>query len=252
MSTILHLPTGADLYCFPVEGASTGIIVCPGGSYCWLDFKTEGLEVARRLNSFGISAYVLQYHVYGWWAWATRYRLLLPGRLHPNPINDLQAAFQALRQSDNQTLGVLGFSAGGHLALQSSLSCHPDFIAAIYPVVSMTDPCTHRRSRRALLGEYAGHHKSLCHSLSIEQILTPQCPPVFLVNCLDDPIVDYRNSVILNKALDNLHIPHRYIQYRTGGHGFGMSDIRGTAECRPWRNEFIQWLHELSQNKQVS
>ena len=252
MSTVLQLPTGADLHYFPVESSSLGIIVCPGGSYCWLDFKTEGLEVARRLNSFGISAYVLRYHVSGWLAWATHYRLLFPSQLHPLPINDIQAAFQVLRNSSNQSLGVMGFSAGGHLALYSALSCKPDFIAAIYPVVSLTHPCTHRRSRRSLLGEYGKHKRVLCQSLSIEHRITSQYPPVFLVNCLDDPIVDYRNSVILDQALTDHHIPHRYIQYRTGGHGFGMSDTKGTPECRPWRNEFLQWLQALEQNKQVS
>jgi acetyl esterase/lipase len=68
---------------------------------------------------------------------------------------------------------------------------------------------------------------------------------VFLVNCVDDPIVDYRNSELLDSALTANGIAHRYIQYRTGGHGFGMSDTKGTPECRPWKEEFLKWLKTI-------
>lgn len=82
-------------------------------------------------------------------------------------------------------------------------------------------------------------------SLSVERHIPEDCPPVFLVNCKDDPVVKYHNSELLDSALTSKGIPHRYIQYQTGGHGFGASNVRGTAECRQWRSEFMKWIKEL-------
>ena len=152
----------------------------------------------------------------------------------------------------------MGFSAGGHLVMAAAEFFHtdfltplgirvteslrPDFVAPIYPVVTMTEKVTHKRSRRALLGELRKYRSSLRDSLSLERHVPQDCPPVFLVNCKDDPVVQYRNSVLLDSALTLRGIPHRYIQYRTGGHGFGASDTKGTAECRQWRGEFMKWM----------
>ena len=82
-------------------------------------------------------------------------------------------------------------------------------------------------------------------SLSLEKHVSPDCPPVFLVNCQDDPIVKYHNSELLDSALTANHVPHRYIQYKTGGHGFGASDTKGTEECRQWKQEFLEWIQHL-------
>ena len=120
----------------------------------------------------------------------------------------------------------------------------PDFIAAIYPVVSMSHPDTHKRSRRALLGEYRKYDKAMRDSLSIEKHIPKDCPPVFLVNCKDDHVVKYHNSELLDSALTAQGISHRYIQYQTGGHGFGASETKGTAECRAWKKEFLNWLNK--------
>ena len=122
----------------------------------------------------------------------------------------------------------------------------PSFIAAIYPVVSMSHPDSHKRSRRALLGEYKKYSRKMRDSLSIEKHVTMDCPPVFLVNCKDDPIVKYHNSELLDSALTAQGITHRYIQYPTGGHGFGASETKGTAECRVWKREFLSWLKSLA------
>ena len=70
------------------------------------------------------------------------------------------------------------------------------------------------------------------------------CPPIFLVNCKDDPIVDYRNSVLLDSALTAMRVPHEYILYNTGGHGFGASDVKGTEESRGWRARFLNWIKQ--------
>ena len=234
------------------------VIVCPGGSYSWLDMKTEGREVAQWLQANGISAFVLKYRVQGIVPYITHSRLLFKGHQYPDALYDLQRAIQYVREHATEyninpnKVGVMGFSAGGHLALMSGIhnsqfiihnGC-PSFIAAIYPVVSMSHPDTHKRSRRALLGEYRKRDKAMRDSLSIEKHITKDCPPVFLVNCKDDPVVKYHNSELLDSALTAQGISHRYIQYSTGGHGFGASETKGTAESRAWKDEFLNWVKE--------
>ena len=122
------------------------------------------------------------------------------------------------------------------------------FQVLLYPVVSMSHPDSHKRSRRALLGEYGKHSRAMRDSLSLEKHVAKDCPPVFLVNCKDDPIVKYHNSELLDSALSAQGIRHRYIQYRTGGHGFGASETKGTAECRAWKKAFLSWLQETNES----
>lgn len=257
---IVPLPgTTATLQCYPASNSSNqaikqsnnhSVIVCPGGSYCWLDYQGEGVQVARWLQSNGISAYVLRYRVAGWWAWATHYRLLFPGLQPPHPLQDANAAVMFLRDSLHvKYLGIIGFSAGGHLAMSvATLGNRVDWAAPVYPVVSMADQCAHARSRRALLGERGQYDPDLRNAFSIERNIPKNCPPVFLVNCVDDPVVDYRNSVLLDSALTANNVPHRYLQFRTGGHGFGVSETKGSPECRPWKEEFLRWLSSLTFN----
>lgn len=242
-----------------------GIIICPGGSYCWHDYETEGIEVAKWLNKHGIAAFVLRYRVQGKFQYVSHSRLFFGGRKHPDMIVDLQRAMQYVREHQNSleitTLGLMGFSAGGHLVMfaaeffktnylksvgiNADVSLRPEFVAPIYPVVSMSHPDTHKRSRRALLGEIRKRSKVLRDSLSLEKHVPIDCPPVFLVNCKDDPIVKYHNSELLDSALTRMSIPHKYLQYKTGGHGFGASDIKGTSESRQWKNEFLNWLTQI-------
>ena len=106
----------------------------------------------------------------------------------------------------------------------------------------MTHECVHKRSRRGLLGDNKKNNQALRDLLSLEKNVPANCPPVFLINCKDDPIVDYRNSELLDAALTAKNIPHTYIQYTTGGHGFGASETKGTEECREWKNEFLKWF----------
>lgn len=259
--TIVHLPgTPATLECYPAKQSGNqtvkhSVVVCPGGSYSWLDYQVEGVEVAQWLQVHGVSAFVLRYRVQGWWAWATHYRLLFRGHQYPDPLRDAEAALDWVAAHadslglDPDGIGIMGFSAGGHLSMLSTYTRQSAFVAPIYPVVTMRQNCCHTRSRRALLGEYGRCKQAMRDSLSLELHVRPDCPPVFLVNCVDDPIVDYRNSVLLDSALTANHVPHRYIQYKTGGHGFGMSDTKGTDECRPWRDEFLKWIHSIT-NKQ--
>ena len=236
----------------------TAVIVCPGGSYSWLDMKVEGIGVAEWLQSQGINAFVLKYHVANVSAYMFGYRVLGIGNKYPKMLTDVENALQQVyEQADSlhinrARIGVMGFSAGGHLTMMSythnRTDYKPTFLCPIYPVVTMSDKrYAHQRSRRGALGVWRQWNQTLRDSLSIEQHIPDDCPPVFLVNCVDDPIVKYQNSELLDSALTAHNIPHRYIQYQTGGHGFGASDTKGTDECHQWKNEFIQWISNLNQ-----
>ena len=129
--------------------------------------------------------------------------------------------------------------------IETEVSLQPTFVVPVYPVVTMREPYVHKRSRRALLSEKRNHNEIMIDSLSLERHIPADCPPVFLVNCVDDPVVDYHNSVLLDSALTANHIEHCYLQYQTGGHSFGASDVKGTEESRQWKKEFLNWLHNL-------
>ena len=250
------------------EGSgNTAVIVCPGGSYFWLDKKTEGDDVAQWLQSEGISAFVLEYRVGGIPGFITHYRLVARGNRYPDMLQDVQRSIQLVRENadaygiDPTRLGVMGFSAGGHLTAMSGIffdtdmlsatgvhpqvSLRPDFIAPIYPVVSLVDRCTHKRSRRGLLGEGHSISAAMKDSLSLERHVRRDMPPTFLMNCVDDPIVKYRNSELLDSAMTAQDVEHRYVQYRTGGHGFGATPEKTTAEAIAWKNDFLNWLKEI-------
>lgn len=231
------------------------VIVCPGGSYFWHDMQHEGVKVGQWLQEQGISAFVLKYRTAGWWAFFSHDRYVRRGVRHPDAIDDMRQALRYVRAHasewgiDPDRIGAMGFSAGGHLVMSAAEFLEqeerPAFVAPIYPVVTMTEPCVHKRSRRALLGESRKNNPDLRQSLSLERHVPDDCPPVFLVNCQDDPIVKYHNSELLDSALVAHHVEHRYIQYKTGGHGFGADENKGTAECRQWKREFLEWLKSL-------
>jgi acetyl esterase/lipase len=228
------------------------VIVCPGGSYFWHDINVEGHDVARWLQQNGITAFVLKYRAGGVWAFVSHYRLLWRGHRYPDPQDDLLQALRYVRSHagkfgiDPTRIGAMGFSAGGHLVMSAAelfaQDERPAFVAPLYPVVTMTHECVHKRSRRGLLGDSKTRDAALRDTLSLELHVPADCPPVFLVNCVDDPIVDYRNSVLLDSALTAQGVKHVYLQYRTGGHGFGASDTKGTAECRQWKEKFLEWI----------
>ena len=160
-------------------------IVCPGGSYFWLDKKTEGVGVAEWLQANGISAFVLEYRVGSIAGFITHYRLIARGNRYPDMLQDVQRSIQLVRENagkygiDPEKLGIMGFSAGGHLTAMSGLffdsdvlsqlgvhpnvSLKPNFIAPIYPVVSLVDKSVHKRSRRGLLGEGKSISKCLLY-----------------------------------------------------------------------------------------
>ncbi|MBO4250502.1 MAG: alpha/beta hydrolase [Paludibacteraceae bacterium] len=249
------------LTAYPADSSNnTGVavIVCPGGSYSWLDMKTEGQGVAEWLQQNGINAFVLQYSVANISAYVLGYRVLGIGNKYPNMLRDVEWALDQVYAAadtlviDTSRIGVMGFSAGGHLTMMSythnQTKYKPHFLCPVYPVVTFSDlRYVHRRSRRGALGVWGQWDKTMQDSLSIEQHIPASCPPVFLVNCVDDPTVRYQNSEQLDSALTAMSVPHQYLQYQTGGHGFGASETKGTEESRQWKKAFLQWISNLNQ-----
>jgi len=242
----------------PEQNTGIAVVVCPGGSYSWLDMKTEGIGVAEWLQQNGINAYVLRYRVATVAAYIIGFRVAGIGHKYPDMLTDVEDALRYVYEHaeadhvDTNLIGVMGFSAGGHLTMSSwaynRTPYKPKFLCPVYPVVSMSHPkYTHQRSRRGALGVWRQWNKSMQDSLSIEKHIKPDCPPVFLVNCEDDPTVDYHNSVMLDSALTANNIPHEYHRFVTGGHGFGASEKKGTNESQQWKQLFIQWISNISQ-----
>lgn len=240
------------------------IIVCPGGSYHWLDTDGEMTTVAEWLASEGYAAYVLRYRTAGKVEFIAKYRSVFRGHRHPDMICDLQRAIQLVRGRCKGPVGLMGFSAGGHLVMTAAefyqtnflaryemepeVSLRPDFVASIYPVVTLSDErYVHKRSRLGLLGEGSVRKQVLRDSLSLEKHVHQGVPPVFLLNCVDDDVVDYHNAVLLDSALTANHVPHLYVQYETGGHGFGANPERMTEGTTDgWQAAFMDWLHSMS------
>lgn len=241
---------------YPAEDSSASVIVCPGGSYYWLDAENEGTRVAEWLQQNGLTAFVLEYRTAHVPALAFHTRLFARGNQYPDAQKDLQQAIAYVKDHaaqyriDTACIGAMGFSAGGHLALSvaemyDSPRTRPSFVALLYPVVSFSDACAHDKSRSGLLGEYREHSRRYQEMLSLEKHVPADCPPVFLANCADDLVVESRNSELLDSALTAAAVPHRYLRFETGGHGFGIADGDGMEECRAWKNAFLAWCRDL-------
>lgn len=236
-----------DVYPAGKAGNGCAVVICPGGGYSCLALDHEGLQVAKWLNTLGVSAFVLHYRHNG------------DGYQNPAPLSDAQRALRLVRHRakewavDPNRIGVLGFSAGGHLA--SSLgthfqtpayqaddeidktSCRPDFMALIYPVITFESPFAHLGSRTNLLGKDAGEElvKSFCNHLRV----TKETPPTFLIHANDDKVVLPEHSILFYEALRKENIPVEMHIFLKGGHGFGMNKGVGPAEewvvlCEKW------------------
>ena len=247
----------SKLYIYPApKDNNTGIavVVCPGGSYSHtMGIATEGFEVAEWLNSMGISAFVLKYRV-----GSQLYH-------HPAMIQDAQYAIHYVREHaaeygiDPAKVGTMGFSAGGHLVTMTgafykdnyiqdlgvvdNISLKPAFVVPVYPVVSMQDSIAHQRSRRNLLTRH--YNDGQRNRFSMELSIPKDMPPVFLVTAIDDPVVMYQNSVVLDQALTQAGIKHQFMLYKTGGHGYGLSETIA-PEAGKWKYEFIKWLKTIN------
>jgi acetyl esterase/lipase len=248
----------SELIVFKAKDNPSGIsvIVCPGGSYQILSKKGEGFNTARWLNDNNITAFVLLY------------RVGMFGNHHPAMIQDLQRAIQLVKENseeygiDPDKVGVMGFSAGGHLAgtagayfdknfleelgITPKEPMRPSFVAMIYPVITMTnDSIVHKKSRKNLLSN--NYHHDLAQMMSLERNVRPDMPPVFLVQCKYDKTVDYRNAANYEAALRTNGVPHFYKLYDANGHGFGVNPkkSRGARETPQWTQLFIPWLENM-------
>jgi acetyl esterase/lipase len=210
----------------------SAVIICPGGGYGILAASHEGTDVAKAFNEMGITAFVLKYRL-------PDDSIMVDKSI--GPLQDAQRAIQLVRENaqqfnlDGAKIGIMGFSAGGHLAASASTrfteqliqnpkqtSLRPDFSVLIYPVISFMDGITHKGSRMNLLGKI--QTLETLQKFSNELRVTEQTPPAFLVHAGDDPAVSVANSISYYEALLKQKIYSNMIIYPHGGHGFGMNN----------------------------
>ena len=236
----------------PAKDKATGaaVVICPGGGYGHLAMDHEGHQIARWLNSFGVAGFILKY----------RHSRSGAGYRHPAPLQDAQRAVRMVRSGAKRwninpdRIGIMGFSAGGHLASSAGThfqnrysdardaidrsSCRPDFMILMYPVVSFTESFTHKGSRRNLLGE--NPDSELVENLSNEKQVTPETPPTFLVHAHDDNPVPPENSISFYLALRKANVPAEMHIYEKGGHGFGPGAEKGAVSS--WMLRCSDWM----------
>ncbi|MCB2409610.1 alpha/beta hydrolase [Hymenobacter lucidus] len=226
----------------------TAVVICPGGGYVRLSIDSEGSDVAKRLTEMGVTAFVLKYR--------------LPNdQSQPDkttaPLQDAQQALRLVRQKaadygiNPNRVGLMGFSAGGHLAstagthfatpvgdgAKDNTSVRPDFLVLLYPVISFTDSLAHGGSRERLLG--ATPTAAQIRLYSNEQQVTAQTPPTFLVHAADDKTVKVQNSIRFYEACLRAGVPTEMHLYPKGGHGFGLNN-KTTKDN--WTDRLQNWL----------
>jgi acetyl esterase/lipase len=215
----------------PEKGKATGtaIIICPGGGYVHLSMLNEGSSIAQRFASIGITAFVLKYRL-------PSDEIMVDKTI--GPLQDAQRAIQIVRERAAEwginpaKVGIIGFSAGGHLAStagthfnkvvidnKNNTSVRPDFMMLLYPVITFGD-LTHKGSKNALIGMNAP--QALVDLYSNEKQVTPNTPPTFIVQAEDDRTVPVQNSLMFYEALLANHVKAEMHIYQSGGHGFGL------------------------------
>jgi acetyl esterase/lipase len=234
------------------QRTGAAVVVCPGGGYSGLAMQKEGLEVAEWLRSKGIVGVVLRYRCGG------------GKNQQPVPLEDAKRGLRTVRAKatelrvDPQKIGILGFSAGGHLASTAATmfdegkadaedpierqASRPDFAMLIYPVITLVGDATHRGSRNNLLG--AGATEALAETWSTDRRVTDKTPPTFLVHASDDQGVPVENSLLFYKALVANGVPAEMHVYEVGGHGFGM--FRQQRPADKWPEQLERWLKARS------
>ena len=232
----------------PEKPSGVGIVICPGGGYGGLAMDHEGHQIGRWLNEHGIAGFICDYRHRG------------KGYGHPAPLQDAQRAIRTVRSRAKEfgvepsKIGILGFSAGGHLTSTAvthfdvgdaaaddpvmRASSRPDFGILCYPVIAFDQPFTHRGSQRNLLGE--GAAAELVASLSNEKQVTEQTPSCFLWHTFEDKGVSPENSIVFYQALVAHKIPSELHIYEKGRHGLGLAkDTPGTSA---WPEACLAWL----------
>jgi acetyl esterase/lipase len=229
------------------QANGTAVVICPGGGYGIIAAGHEGADVAKRLNQAGIAAFVLKYRIPNDEAMINK---------EYGPIEDAQRAIQLVREHAKQwdlnpgRIGIMGFSAGGHLAStagthfnktyienQRGTSLRPDFMILLYPVISFSDSIGHRGSRDNLLGKNPSPEKTREYSNELQ--VTPQTPPCFLVHAGNDDGVKVQNSLYFYDALQRNGVPAELHVYPKGGHGFGLNNPTTKDQ---WMDRLKNWL----------
>ncbi len=241
----------------PSKGVRTGkaVVICPGGGYEILAYDWEGTDFAKLLNSKGIAAFVL------------KYRLPISSSIiDPKwaPLQDAQQAFRLIRSNakkwniNEHQIGIMGFSAGGHLASTlgthynertivdsdnplKHISARPDFMALIYPVITFDKKYYHGGSKNNLIGKNAS--TLLINEFSNNLQVNSNTPPTFLVHSADDSGVPIKNSLLFYEALIKNNVSAEMHLYPRGGHGYGLA--RGKGSLENWPNLLLNWIHEL-------
>lgn len=242
----------AEMYIYlPEREKNTGaaVVICPGGGYMIEAMDHEGYDIAEWLKSKGVAGIVLKYR--------------LPYGNHEIPLSDAQQTLRIVRMNakewgiDPEKIGIAGSSAGGHLASTAGthfdsgktggsnpidkLSCRPDFMLLLYPVITFNEEFGHMGSRQNLIGN--GNDWELVEKYSNELHITPQTPPTFLVLADDDKSVPPRNSVEFYLQLKENNIPAEMHIFQKGGHGFGITKKNLPAD--QWPDLFFDWLKAM-------
>jgi len=235
----------------PAKANGAAVLICPGGGYGTLAFDHEGNAIARWLNDNGIAGIILKYRL-------PSDRIMADKSI--GPLQDAQEAMRVIRRHsaewkiDSKKVGVIGFSAGGHLAstisthyadkvytVKDNISARPDFSLLIYPVISMDTTITHRGSRNNLIGIDPTEKNVL--RFSNEKQITADTPPAFLVHSSDDNAVPVMNSIGYYMGLQKNKIPVELHIFQKGGHGYGLSPNGGTESS--WPGLCIRWLKAI-------
>ncbi|WP_167019101.1 alpha/beta hydrolase [Chitinophaga sp. Cy-1792] len=226
-----------------------GIIVCSGGSYRNVADPQEGIPAAKKLADAGITVFLLHYRVP---------RADLMQNKSIVPLQDLQTAIRFARENakayklNPDNIGIMGFSAGGHLVSTAGthfstnyidnpngVNLRPDFMVLVYPVISMTDSLTHTLSRKNLIGPDI--IESQVNEFSNEKQVNSQTPPTFIVHAMDDSTVKIGNSLAFVAALEQQQVPVRFFVYTNGGHGFGINNETARQQ---WIDPCIEWIRD--------
>ena len=228
----------------PEKPNGAAVVICPGGGYGGLVLGGEGKGIAQWLNNAGITGLVLEYRLPAGRPWV--------------PLLDAQQAIRLARENatawqiNPHKVGIIGFSAGGHLAataathfdtkinsgIESKISVRPDFAILVYPVITMNE-LTHGGSKKNLLG--ANPSADLMRQFSNELQVTEQTPPTFLAHAVDDKLVPIENSKLFYEAAKAHHVPTRLLELPNGGHG--LNGYKGPS-WDAWQKESLIWLKE--------
>ncbi len=241
----------------PQHASGGSLLILPGGGYHFVSWDNEGTSIAQRLLPTGITVYVLAYRLPGdRLGWANE---------ADAPLADAQRAMRLIRDDaathgrDPADVGVLGFSAGGHLAGRlltefgrpayapidagDRHSARPAYAGLLYPVITLKPPYTHTGSRRALVGEGNGH-EALANALSVETNIRPGICPTFVAQALDDDVVDPQNALIALAALRTAQVPCELHLFQEGKHGFGVT-LPSSVPAAAWPELFLAWARRI-------